>query len=115
MAEKERHWQIGHLFGHHLVRPLLRYPSVILGDTNDWRNTLHTRELAAQRFACATHPISRFRTFPAWLPLGSLDKVYHNDGVVVREAKVVKTKLSRVASDHLPLCVTIGFPDVGPT
>ena len=52
-----------------------------------------------------THPISRFRTFPAWLPIGALDKAFIRGPVLVRAAHVVRTKLSHRASDHLPLVV----------
>jgi endonuclease/exonuclease/phosphatase family metal-dependent hydrolase len=37
--------------------------------------------------------------------VGSLDKVFVRGPVGVRQARIVKTSLSRTASDHLPLVV----------
>jgi endonuclease/exonuclease/phosphatase family metal-dependent hydrolase len=52
-----------------------------------------------------TAPISRFRTFPAWLPVGSLDKAFVRGPIEVRHARVVRTSLAKVASDHLPIVI----------
>ena len=74
-------------------------------DSNDWRNTLHDGLLEGHGFAQVTAPPSRFRSFPAWMPVGSLDKAYTRGGVRIRSSHVVRTRLTRVASDHLPLLV----------
>ena len=70
------------------------------------------RERVSQRgvfqpagFRQATHPLSRFRTFPAWAGLGALDKVFVCDRVRVDRIHAVRTKLTRRASDHLPVVV----------
>ena len=60
--------------------------------------------LTAEGFRQVTSPPSAFRSFPAWLPLGSLDKAFAR-GVEIGHARVVRTSLTRVASDHLPLVV----------
>ena len=52
-----------------------------------------------------TSPPSAFRSFPAWLPIGSLDKAFVSAGIEVRQARLSRTSLARVASDHLPLVV----------
>ena len=78
---------------------------MIAGDTNDWRNTLAEGKLASHGFEHRTHPISRFRTFPAYLPVGSLDKVYCTPGIQIVNLRVVRTKAAKIASDHLPLVV----------
>lgn len=105
LGERERHWQIDHLLGHHLFQESAHLPTVIVGDTNDWRNTLAEGLLGLRGFKLATHPISRFRSFPAWLPLGSLDKLFTRGAVRVRHARFVHSRLARSASDHLPLVV----------
>lgn len=105
LAERERHWQVERLLGHTLFRSAAAHPTVIVGDFNDWRNTLHSGPLAAEGFRQVTSPASQFRSFPAWLPLGSLDKAFVCGSVAVRQARVVRTSLTRVASDHLPLVV----------
>jgi endonuclease/exonuclease/phosphatase family metal-dependent hydrolase len=105
LAEQERHWQMARLLGHMLFRSADPLPSLIVGDFNDWRNTLAAGALAANGFRQVTSPPARFRTFPAWLPVGALDKVFVRGGVVVRQARVVRTSLAKEASDHLPLVV----------
>jgi endonuclease/exonuclease/phosphatase family metal-dependent hydrolase len=105
LAERERSWQVERLVGHPLFRSADVLPTLVVGDFNDWRDTLHRERLAPHGFAQVTHPASRFRTFPAWLPVGALDKMFARGAIEVRQARVLKTSLSRVASDHLPLVV----------
>ena len=105
LAERERQWQVDRLMGHILFRSADHLPTFVVGDFNDWRDTLGRGRLAQQGFAQVTHPASRFRTFPAWLAVGSLDKAFVRGGIEVRHARVVRTSLAKVASDHLPLVV----------
>jgi endonuclease/exonuclease/phosphatase family metal-dependent hydrolase len=105
LAERERQWQIERTLGHMLFRSADRHPTVIVGDFNDWRDTLAAGTLAASGFRQVTSPPSRFRTFPAWLAVGSLDKAFVRGDVDVKHARVVRTSLTKVASDHLPLVV----------
>lgn len=105
LAEKERHWQIGHLLGHHLFRALAELPMLIAGDFNDWRNTLSAAALAPQGYTHVTGPPSRFRSFPAYFPLGSLDKAFFRGAVAIREARIVTRPSARWASDHRPLVI----------
>jgi endonuclease/exonuclease/phosphatase family metal-dependent hydrolase len=103
LAEKERRWQVNHLLGHRLFQELAHLPTLVAGDFNDWRNTLETHSFAAHQFRQVTHPIGLFRSFPAFLALASLDKVFYRGPIVIKWANVVRTHLSRRASDHLPL------------
>ena len=105
LAERERHWQIGRLLGHMLFRAADGLPTLLVGDFNDWRNTLTDAALAADGFVHVTSPAGRFRTFPARMAIGPLDRAFVPGGVRVRHARVVRTSLSRAASDHLPLVV----------
>jgi endonuclease/exonuclease/phosphatase family metal-dependent hydrolase len=105
LAEKERHWQVNHLLTHHLFRSCDEMPVLVAGDCNDWRNTLCNGPFAAHGFVQITAPASRFRSFPAYFPMGSLDKAFAKGDVFVRAARVVKSKMARRASDHLPLVV----------
>ena len=100
----ERNWQWNHLLVHRLFRESADYPTLIVGDFNDWRNLLE-RRAEAEGFTQLTRPTSRFRTFPAALPVGSLDKAYARGPFVQTAARVVHGKLARTASDHLPLVV----------
>jgi endonuclease/exonuclease/phosphatase family metal-dependent hydrolase len=103
LAEKERHWQVKHLLHHPLFRASLHLPTLIVGDYNDWRNTLARGPFAEHAFEQVTGPPSRFRSFPAFLSVLALDKAFHNGGIVIRHAHVIRTRLARWASDHLPL------------
>ncbi|MEY3205861.1 MAG: hypothetical protein RLZZ21_2192 [Planctomycetota bacterium] len=105
LAEQERHWQVQRLLGHMLFRSAEPHPTLIVGDFNDWRDTLASGLLKLEGFRQVTSPISRFRTFPAWLAIGSLDKAFVRGGIDVRHARVVRTSLAKVASDHLPLVI----------
>jgi endonuclease/exonuclease/phosphatase family metal-dependent hydrolase len=103
LAERERHWQVGYLLRHPLFRAAAQRPTLIVGDYNDWRNTLARGPFAEHSFDHVTGPPRRFRSFPAVLPLLSLDKAFHRGGVMVQHAQVIRTPLTRRASDHLPL------------
>lgn len=105
LAEKERHWQVHHLLTHHLFRHCSEMPVLVVGDCNDWRNTLAAGPFAAHGFAQITAPISRFRSFPAYFPMGSLDKAFCRGSFHVRQARVVRSAMAKVASDHLPLVI----------
>ncbi len=84
LAEKERHWQTSHLLEHGLFKESSQLPAMIVGDSNDWRNTLHKGPFARHGFTQITTPISRFRTFPAYFAIGSLDKAYVRGDIFVR-------------------------------
>src|SRR5262245_4175518 len=105
LSDGERHWQIEHLLNHHLFRESSDLCTLIVGDYNDWRNRLHPGTPDRHGFRQITAPASRFRTFPAYLALGSLDKAFSRGDVFIRHARVVHTSLARRASDHLPLVI----------
>lgn len=112
LAEKERHWQIGHLLGHHLFRGIEGVPELIVGDFNDWRNTLAAKELGSQGFTHVTGPPSRFRSFPAWFALGSLDKAFYRGDVRIKEARIISSAAAKRASDHRPLVIDFHLTDL---
>lgn len=101
LTEAERLWQARRLAGHHFFIEGLKHPTIVAGDANDWRNVLARDVFAPAGFDHATAPIGRFRTFPAYFALGSLDKAWTR-GLKVK-ARVVRNALARKASDHLPL------------
>jgi endonuclease/exonuclease/phosphatase family metal-dependent hydrolase len=105
LAERERHWQMDRLLGHMLFRSADSLPTLVVGDFNDWRDTLADASLAAGGFRQVTSPAGRFRSFPAWMAVGSLDKAFVRGPIVVRHARIVKTSLTKTASDHLPLVI----------
>lgn len=104
LNDGERHWQVDHLLTHPLFRESAHLPTLIVGDCNDWRNRLASRALGLLGFEHLSHPPSRFRTFPAFLPTLSLDKAFQR-GLTIRDARIVRTPLAHRASDHLPLVI----------
>jgi endonuclease/exonuclease/phosphatase family metal-dependent hydrolase len=105
LAEHERRWQVTRLLAHALFTAAEDLPTVLVGDFNDWRNTLSAAALAAAGFAQVTSPASLFRSFPAWMAVGSLDKAFVRGPLEIHEARILRTRLTRDASDHLPLVV----------
>ena len=110
LAERERRWQVKHLLDHHLFRESEHLPTMIAGDFNDWRNRLANGTFSDHGFEHVTRPISRFRSFPAYMAVGSLDKAFVR-GLTVEHGKVVRSRQARVASDHLPLVLDFSLPE----
>jgi endonuclease/exonuclease/phosphatase family metal-dependent hydrolase len=113
LAERERQWQVRHLLDHHIFCASGHLPTLIIGDTNDWLNTLGRGPFARQGFAAVTAPPSRFRTFPATLPVASLDKAFCRGPIVIQHARVVRNALAHIASDHLPLVLDFHLANGG--
>lgn len=105
LTGRMRYWQAQHLLGHRLFKEGLELPTLIIGDTNDWRNQLWKAPFHEHGFHQVTSPPSHFRSFPAYLPMGSLDKAFYKGAIDVRHAGVVKNPLTKQASDHLPLVI----------
>ncbi len=79
---------------------------ILLGDTNEWR--IGGRS-ARKPFDRHLNDVDMaIASFPSRFPLWPLDRVLTNRHVTVYEMYAVETKLSRVASDHLPVKAVIG-------
>ena len=80
---------------------------LVAGDFNDWRSLLHPIFTEILQFDCATQ--GRFsysgamRTFPSFSPRGGLDKLYYRGPWRLLSARACRLRVSRVASDHLPV------------
>lgn len=105
LAEHERRWQVRQLLEHELFQRSGHLPTIIAGDFNDWRNRLYRGPFQRHGFAHVTAPATRFRSFPATMPVASLDKAFVRGALEVTSARLVKNRLARQASDHLPLVV----------
>lgn len=110
LLERERQWQVRYLLGHKLFEEGGELPTLVIGDYNDWRNQLERKVFREHNFEQVTAPPVRFRSFPAYLPVGSLDKAFVRGGVGITSAKVVKNRVAKNASDHLPLVLDIRLP-----
>lgn len=109
LAEAERHWQMQHLLAHRCFRGAQHLPTVMIGDSNDWRNTLAGGALGREGFELVTTPPSRFRSFPSYLAMGSLDKAFVRGGVRAAHVRIASHRLARRASDHLPLILDLSW------
>ena len=73
-------------------------PVSIMGDFNEWSGT---KGLEALEGAYTVHTPGR--SFHAARPVAALDRVATCRGLALRDAGVVETPVTRVASDHLPV------------
>lgn len=105
LSDRERFWQARRLLDHESLPGDESLPILLAGDTNDWRGRLAKGPLATYGFRELTAPPGRFRTFPAWLPTGSLDKCFARGPIHVHDVKRVVSRQTRIASDHLPVVV----------
>ena len=79
-------------------------PKIVLGDFNEWMKGLATQTLSErlQSIDLRRH-LKRRRTYPGVLPLLHLDHIYYSGKVEVVKLELPRTRLSLIASDHLPL------------
>lgn len=97
---RERASQVRMLVREHILHDELTGPRVVVGDLNEWFwfpgavGRALRRELHGPRIR---------RTHPAPLPLFPLDRIYWDRGLDVDGFRVHRSRLARVASDHLPV------------
>ena len=75
------------------------YAVLLMGDLNEWRG----RRGAIRSLDRHLGPGAAARTFPSWMPVLALDRIYAGGPAVLREVGVYHSPLARLASDHLPL------------
>lgn len=90
-----------------LGHPECRDPAILAGDLNAVPGTRTYRRISRRlRDAQLTQKIRSTKpTFPARLPVLRIDHVFVSAAIEVLKAQVVRTPLTRVASDHLPILV----------
>ena len=94
-----------------------RGPVVLAGDFNAAPGS-RTMETLERRLRPTIDPSDRSRRLQTWsghLPIRRIDHILIGGMVEVRGARVPRNRLSRVASDHLPLVVDLvcRFPNRG--
>lgn len=81
-----------------------RDPKIVLGDFNEWGRGLVDDVLARRLASVDLFPfLRRRRTYPGFFPVLHLDHIYFAGAIEVRKIELPRTRLSLVASDHLPL------------
>lgn len=92
-------------------RSRLAGPRVVLGDFNEWFHGGASRLLRAE-FGPPNGRRRSIRTHPSPLPVFPLDRIYHDSGVRLLRVGVHRSRLARVASDHLPTYADLRLPAV---
>jgi endonuclease/exonuclease/phosphatase family metal-dependent hydrolase len=100
----ERRWQ-AHQIVEILSRPRYVGCRMVLGDFNEWTRGLVTQFLSAHLESCDFRKLGRkrARSYPGVLPFMHLDHIYYDNFVNVRSLGIHRTRMSLIASDHLPL------------
>jgi endonuclease/exonuclease/phosphatase family metal-dependent hydrolase len=101
---------------HRLLEALAAAPSdadavVVLGDLNEWRGRRGGISSLDRRLGRAPAR----RTFPSWMPMLPLDRIYAGGAARLRGVAVHRSSLARVASDHLPLRAAVEWATTSPT
>ena len=83
-------------------------PTVLLGDLNEWRDTADSLKLFSPHYEVT----SPGKSFPAPIPIASLDRIITSPECTIRQSGVHRSATARIASDHLPVWVqlTIDHP-----
>jgi endonuclease/exonuclease/phosphatase family metal-dependent hydrolase len=104
-GQLERRSQAPRLLGPNVLgQPSLQSPRLVVGDFNEWTRGLTTRLLRRSfRTFKPQHGLKFPRTYPGILPLLSLDHYYYEPPLELAAARLIRTRLALIASDHLPL------------
>jgi len=85
-------------------------PRIVLGDFNEWTWGLATRTLRdGLHLTDLRGHLRRTRSYPSGLPLLHLDHIYYDRHFEVEGARFHRSRMSLVASDHLPLVADVAF------
>ena len=100
----ERAQQIEQIIG--IVEEQPDLPTAFMGDLNEWTSKSPRQERLAECFGDWVAP----RSFNARMPTLRLDRIYVRGGLTIPVSEVVRTNLTRHASDHLPVRVVLAVP-----
>ncbi len=83
-------------------------PKLVLGDFNEWMRGLTTKMLTEKLHSVdLRNHLRRRRTYPGLFPILHLDHIYYSGRVEVVGVELSRTRMSLVASDHLPLVAVV--------
>ncbi|GGB44147.1 endonuclease [Roseibium aquae] len=82
-------------------------PTVLVGDLNEWRDTGRSLKTFSPHYEVTTPG----RSFPSPLPIASLDRIITSPEFSVEECGVHRTKIAKIASDHLPIWARLSLAD----
>ncbi len=85
----------------------LEGPRVLVGDFNEWLPGPVARRLRREFGVRRRRPR---RTHPAPFPLFPLDQIFWDAGLEAEQLHVHRSRLARMASDHLPIVARLRLP-----
>jgi endonuclease/exonuclease/phosphatase family metal-dependent hydrolase len=92
----------------------LKGAKIVLGDFNEWTPGLTSQLMAAHLKSVDVQSYFRRRhTYPGVFPFLNLDHIYYDERLTLEHLLVHRTRLSVMASDHLPLVADFRVPQVG--
>ncbi len=87
---------------------------VCLGDFNEWTQGLVTRMLSSHlRSADIRMHLRRSKTYPGVIPFLHLDHIYFDHSLEMESLALHRSRLSLIASDHLPLVAELRLKRAG--
>lgn len=101
----ERAEQVELLVSEHVLSDEVRGPRIVVGDLNEWFPGAVGRTLRRE-----LHGPRVRRTHPSPLPLFALDRIYWDRNLHGEAVHVHRSRLARVASDHLPIVARLRLP-----
>jgi endonuclease/exonuclease/phosphatase family metal-dependent hydrolase len=106
----ERRHQVRNLLSAKHLHDDLCGPRLLVGDFNEWIRGLTTRMLS-ERFESLNLElhVRKRRSYPGLLPIMHLDHMYFERPLHIDKVELIRTRLSKVASDHLPLVATFSW------
>jgi len=115
LSARERARQVGMLVRSGEFSALASDDTCLVGgDFNDWRSLLHPIFTEILGFRCSTQHdygyAGAIRTYPAFSPRGGLDKIYYRGQLRGVNARRCRLRVSRVASDHMPVIADFDLP-----
>ncbi|HVQ76463.1 MAG TPA: endonuclease/exonuclease/phosphatase family protein [Candidatus Binatia bacterium] len=105
LTPRERADQVLRLVGEHVLGAWVAGPRVVIGDLNEWFPGAVGRTLRRE-----FHGPRIRRTHPSPMPLFALDRIYWDRHLQVEGFHVHRSRLARVASDHLPVVALLRVP-----
>lgn len=86
-------------------------PKIVVGDFNEWTRGLASRLMSKAFEAAEPRKLLRYpRTYPGVFPVLHLDHFYYDEQLQLIDFRVYRTRVSLLASDHLPLVATFEIP-----
>ena len=109
LSAAERRTQVRQLLG--IIETGPNLPLLLMGDFNEWVPLARPLRWLTRALGRPGAP----RTYPAKVPLLALDRVWARPTQMLRDVTAHRSRLARVASDHLPMVATVDMAGIPST